>query len=154
MKKIFLAAIVVVLFSTCKETPEPFKPVCANVTLEKIDSDFWTYCDVVNNTYPIKCNNGKDTLSWKILKHFDDVKATILYDGPNSYCVLLDVGFEGVRINGQKEVFSILAALNLPECYKKDKLKIKISGDLRPFFSLSEANCGDPFELTKIEEIP
>ena len=49
---------------------------------------------------------------------------------------------------------------NLPQCFKKDKLRVKISGDLRLFLGLNELFCGcgggeaEPFELTKIEEIP
>lgn len=154
MKEIFLATIVIGLFSTCKETPEPFKPTCTDVTLEKVDSSVWKYCRLHNNVAPVKCYDKNDTLTLKILKHFDDVKATVLYDRPNVYCIRMDVGYEGVRDNGTKVVFSLLDALNLPKCFKKDKLRVLISGDLRPYPGLSNLNCGEYFELTKIEEIP
>ncbi|MEY4937610.1 MAG: hypothetical protein RIS64_3969 [Bacteroidota bacterium] len=157
MKKIFLAVVIIGLFSTCKKTPEPFKPTCTHFTLEKVDSNVWKYCRVHNNSAPVKCNDKNDTLTLKILKHFDNIKATVRRDGTNNtseHCLLMDLGYEGVKDNGTKVVFSLLYPLNLPECFKKDKLKVLISGDLRPYPGLSELNCGELFELTKIEEIP
>lgn len=119
-----------------------------------MDSSAWKYCYISQHNLIVKCNDKNDTLTFKILKHFDGIKAMVAYDGPNSYCVLMDERYEAIQDNGSKVVFKSLAALNLPECFKKDKLKIKISGDLRLLPVLNEINCGELFELTKIEEIP
>ena len=154
MEKIFLAVITIGLFSTCKETPESFKPTCTNFTLEKVDSSAWKYCYISKFNTLVKCNDKNDTLTLKILKHFDDIKAMVQYDGPKSYCLVMDIGYEGVKDNGTKVAVWSLAALNLPECFKKDKLKVLLSGDWRLYPVLNEANCGELFELTKIEEVP
>lgn len=154
MKKIFFITIVVGLFSSCKETSEPFNTICTDVILQKVDSSAWKYCFLSDNFLLVKYNNANDTLTLKVLKHFENVKATILMDSKTEFCIQLDSAFLGKKENGTLHNFGLFAALNFPECFKKDKLRVLISGDLRALPGLSEANCGEPFELTKIKEIP
>jgi hypothetical protein len=119
-----------------------------------VDSSVWKYCYLFNNAAPVRCNNKNDTLTLKILKHFEGVKATIRLNSGTEFCITLDSIFVGKKENGTLENFGNLAALNIPACFKKDKLRVLISGDLRPYPGLSGLNCGELFELTKIEEIP
>ena len=150
MKALIYFLLVIGLLSTCKNV-EVFKPTCTNIVLEKVD---WTYCYLHNKTSPVKCNNKNDTLTLKILKRFESITATITDDCVKGfYNILVDEPYKGTKEDGRTIIFSLLRPYNLPECFKKNMLRVKLSGDLRPYPGLDES-CGEAFEITKIEEIP
>lgn len=148
MKTLLFATILVGVLISCKNNEVVFKPTCTNIVLQKVD---WTYCRLHNNIYPIKCNDKNDTLTVRILTHLADYTGTITCNTCNG--ITVNKPWSGYKEDGNLYTFYQLSVYNLPECFKKEGLKIKFSGDLRPSFGVNESD-GEAFELTKIEEIP
>ncbi len=151
MRTILFAIVLVGVLIACKNNEVVFKPTCSNFILEKVD---WTYCRLHNNIYPIKCNNNDDTLTVRILKHLENYTGLITtYDCGGWYINVTNTSIFEYKEDGRRYSFNLLAPYNLPQCFKKEGLKVKFSGDLRPSYGLDES-CGEAFEITKIEEIP
>ena len=124
---------------SCSKIEEP-EYVCENISLDKVD---WTYCiiDLKLNIFG-KCNDKRDSLTMKIKQRVDNIQGKILKLNESNYCLVPDR--EITKLNS-------LSAINLPQCYKKDGLKIIFSGEIRTTPGLNEANCGDLFEITQIK---
>lgn len=153
MKTAMCILMMLLGLSSCKNS-DVFKPTCTNVALTKVD---WTYCSLFQDNVPIKCNDKNDTLTWRIVKTFNRVNATVVSsiepDGYVFYYISLDEVFWGDRGIGRTEAFRLLAPLNFPVCFKKENLKVIISGTLRATYKQS-VGPAEPFELTYIEEVP
>jgi hypothetical protein len=135
MKALIYFLLVIGLLSTCKNV-EVFKPTCTNVVLEKVD---WTYCHPI---YLTKCGNGKDTLTRKTIDIINNATGIVKYDINSGYCIVFNY------LSGKLSV----TAYNLPDCFRKDGIKIKFSGIVKE--THVDLACGNPMELTKLEEIP
>lgn len=66
------------------------------------------------------------------------LKELLLKSNDSTFCI---------KPNG----FNSITVINLPKCFKKNNLNVTFSGDIRLAPGLNESNCGDLFELTKIE---
>ncbi len=148
MRTLLFAVILVGVLIACKNNDVELKPTCSNIVLEKVD---WTYCRLHNNIYPIKCNDNNDTLTVRILKYLDNY--TGIVDNNNGKNITVDKPWSGLKEDGRVYTFRVIRAFNLPECFQKEGLKIKFSGNLRPSFGVDDSG-GESFELTKIEVIP
>jgi hypothetical protein len=118
---------------------EVFTPTCTNFTLQKVD---WSYCNPITLR---KCGNGQDTLINKTRFVINNENAIVKYSITSGYCVVINDPSSTVY----KGSFT---AINLPDCFKKDGIKIKISGVVKE--TLTDLACGSPMEITKLEEIP
>ena len=136
--KLFFILLGVSILS-CSKIEEPMY-VCENISLDKVDL---TYC-VIDSKLNIfgKCNDKRDSLTMKVKQRIDNIQGKISKQNESNYCVIPD--WETTKLNS-------LSAINLPQCYKKDGLKVVFSGEIRTTPELNEANCGDLFEVTKIE---
>lgn len=117
------------LIWSCKSIDSEPKIICENVVLNKVD---WSYCNPITLK---KCGNGLDTLQTKTIREFNEDYGTIEADGL-SFCIVPSTKAK-------------ITPYNLPECFKKNGLKIKFSGIEK--ISIIDYSCGNPFELTKIE---
>ncbi len=136
--KLFFLLLGVSILS-CGKIEEPVY-VCENISLDKVD---WTYC-IIDTKLNIwgKCNDKRDSLTMKIKQRVDNIKGKISKQNDSNYCLIPDL--ETTKLNS-------LSAINLPQCYKKNELKVVFSGEIRITPGLNEANCGELFEITKIE---
>ena len=121
--------------SSCNKIDEEPEYICNNIVLDKVD---WTYCEIIEAYGWKKCNDSRDTLTMKVKAHFENVKGVITQEDDSTFCI---------KPNG----LSSITAINLPKCFKKNNLNVTFSGDIRLAPGLNESNCGDLFELTKIE---
>ncbi|MDI9867581.1 hypothetical protein QM480_24765 [Flectobacillus sp. DC10W] len=119
--------------SSCKNIDHEYG--CENIVLEKVD---WTYCEIIEKYGWKKCNDSRDTLTMKFKEQLENIKGVITQEDDSTFCL---------KPNG----LNSLTPINLPKCFKRSNLKVVFSGDIRVAPGLNESNCGDLFELTKIE---
>ena len=121
--------------SSCKNIDQEPEYGCENIVLEKVD---WTYCENIERYGWRKCNDNRDTLTMKFKERLENIKGIITQEDDSTFCL---------KPNG----LNSLSPINLPKCFKIGNLRVVFSGDIRVAPGLNESNCGDLFELTKIE---